>query len=71
MVDNHWAVKVGDLEKNVESRPMVKPKFTNFLESVVREGADELTLRAEDEGVLRTIDTTDVGDSGTGATVRG
>ena len=34
---------------------MVKPKFTaDFLEAVVREGADELTLRAE-EGTLRTF----------------
>ena len=43
---------------------MVKPNFTtDVLEAVVREGADELTLRAE-EGTLRTIiDTADVGDN--------
>ena len=46
---------------------MVKPKFTtDFLEAVVREGADELTLRTEAEGMLRTFtDTTDVGARGT------
>ena len=62
MVDNHEPVKVGDLEKVTESRPVVKPKFTkDFLETVVREGA--LTLLADEEGALRTfIDTTKVGD---------
>ena len=35
---------------------MVKPEFTtDFPEAVVREGADELTLRAEVEGMLRTF----------------
>ena len=28
MVNNHEAVKVGDLQKNMEPRPVVKPKFT-------------------------------------------
>ena len=28
MVDNREAVKVGELDKNVESRKVVKPKFT-------------------------------------------
>ena len=38
-------MKVGNEEKNVESRPVVKPKFTtDFPEAVVGEGADELTL---------------------------
>ena len=65
MVDNREAVKVGDLGKDMESRPVAKPKFTtDFPEAVVREGADELTLRPEEEGMLRTfIDTTDVGDN--------
>ena len=46
MVDNHEAVKVGDLEKTQESRPVEKPKFTtDFHDPLVREGADELTLR--------------------------
>ena len=54
-VDNHEAVKVGDLERSMESRPVVKLKFTTaFTEAVVREGSDELTLRREEEGVLRT-----------------
>ena len=59
MVDNHEAVKDGDLEKNVESRSVVKPKFTTeFLEAVVREAAEELTLRAEEAGAWCTfIDT--------------
>ena len=53
MVDNHVQVKVGDLEKNMKSRTVVKPKFTtDFPEAVVREGADELILRAEQEGML-------------------
>ena len=49
----------------MESKKAVEPKFTaDFLESVVREGEDELTLR-EDEGEEAVpctfIDTTDVG----------
>ena len=52
----------------MESRKVMKPKFTtDFPDAVVREGADELTLRATlraEGGVLRTFsDTTDVGDS--------
>ena len=43
---------------------MVKPMFTtDFLGAAIGEGADELTLRAHEEGVLRTfIDTTNVGN---------
>ena len=50
--------------KNVESRPVVKPKVTtDFLEAAVREGADELMLRREQESMLRTIiHTSNVGD---------
>ena len=33
MVDTH-AVKVGDLENNMESRPVVKPKFTRERQNV-------------------------------------
>ena len=48
MVENHEAVKVGDLQKNMESKKVVRPKFTtHFQDAVIREGADELTLRAE------------------------
>ena len=45
--DNHEAVKVGDLGVNMES--------TDFLEAVVREGADELTLRAEEEHIVNNL----------------
>ena len=63
MVDNYEAVKSWSLG-NMESRPVVKPNFTTDVpQAVVREGADELTLRAE-EGMLRTIiDPADVGDN--------
>ena len=64
MVDNHEAVTHGELDMDVESRKVVKPKCTtDFPGSVVREGADELTLRADEEGALGTfVDTTNVGD---------
>ena len=64
MFDNHEAVRVGGLHKNMESRKVVNPKFTTDLsEAVVREGADELTLRADGGGALHTfIGTTNVGD---------
>ena len=43
-VDNH-EVKIGHQEEILESLSVVMPKFTtDFLEAVVREGADELTL---------------------------
>ena len=56
------------LVKNMESRPVVKLKFTtDFLEAVVRTGADELTLRAHEEGALRSfIDTHEGGTQGWG-----
>ena len=52
MVDTHESVKVGDSEKNMESRKVMKPKFTT---DFPEEGADELTLRCEEEGMLRTF----------------
>ena len=63
-VDNHEAVKVGDLHRETKSKKVEKPKHTTvFRGAVIREGADELTLRAHEEGVLRTcIDTSNVGD---------
>ena len=63
MVASHEEVKVDDLEKNMESRPVEKPKFTiDFPEAVVWGGVDELTLRADEAGALRTfVDTTKVG----------
>ena len=64
MVDNREAVKVCELDKKVKSSKVVEPKFTaDFAEAVVGEGADELTLRADEEGALHTfIDTTNVVD---------
>ena len=61
-------MKVGDFDKNVELKPVVKPKSTtDFPKVVVWQGADELTLRAEEELALRTFtDTKDVGDSSDG-----
>ena len=58
-------MKVVDLDKNVTSKKVVKPKFTTDVREVVtREGADELSLRDEEDGVLRNFtDTSDVGDS--------
>ena len=55
---------MGDVEMNMGSRKVVKPNFTtDYYRAMAREGADEPTLRAEEEGMLRTfIDTTDVGD---------
>ena len=45
---------------------MVKSNFTTgYTGAVIREGADELTLRAHEESVLRTfIDTSKVGKDG-------
>ena len=50
---------VDHLHRETKSKKVVKPKFTtDFSGAVIREGADELTLRAHEEGVLRTfIDT--------------
>ena len=55
-VDNHEAVKVGHLgEENAVEESGEADVTTDFLEAVVRRGADELTLRAEEEGILRTF----------------
>ena len=41
-MDNHEAVKIGELHKAQQSLPAVKPKFTaDFPEVVVRAGADD------------------------------
>ena len=59
MVVNCEAVKVGDLEKNMESRKVAKPNLTtDFPDAVAPEGADQLTLRAE-EGTIWVKMTTD------------
>ena len=64
-MDNHEAVRIGDLEKNSMAIKVVGPKFNteDIPEAAVREGVDELPLRRVEEGMLRTfIDTTNVGD---------
>ena len=65
-MDGQEAVKSGDLEKIQESLPVVKPHFTtDYPEAMVRVGAYGLTVRREEEGMLRAfIDTTNVGDGG-------
>ena len=85
-VDTQQAVNVCDLDKNMESRPVVKPKFTaDFPEAEVREGTDDASKKKKEErrkkkeerrkkkeeDVLRTfIDTKGVGDSTMKATTR-
>ena len=63
-VDNHAAVKIGSLEKGARSKNVVKPRFaTDFPGAVIPEGVDDVRLRADEEGVLRTfINTTNVGN---------
>ena len=62
-VDNQASVKIGDLEKDMMSERVVKPKFrTDFPGAVVREGMDELTLRAHEEGAVRSFIDTNVGN---------
>ena len=44
------------LEKTLESLSVMEPRFiAGFFEAVLREGAEELTLRREDEGTQRTF----------------
>ena len=63
-IGNHAAVKIGNLEKGARSKKVVKPRFaTDFPGAVVPEGVDDVRLRADEEGVLRTfINTTNVGN---------
>ena len=71
MVDNR---EVGELDKNGDGEPrkVVKPNFTTDFPAVVWKGADELTMRADEQGALRTyIDTTNVGDKKMGASSHG
>ena len=45
-VGQHCGKKTGDLQKTLESIPVVKPQFTtNFREAVEREGADDVEKR--------------------------
>ena len=47
--DNHSAVDVGHLRQGTRSLLVKKPKFGEaFSEATIREGADELTLRADE-----------------------
>ena len=64
MVDNHAAEKMVTQKGTWSRGKWRKRKFTtDFLEAGVREGAVELTLRADEKGTLRTfIDTTNVGE---------
>ena len=53
---NHSALDVGDLRRGTESLPVEKPQFSEaFPEATIREGADELTLRADEVGTQRTF----------------
>ena len=61
-MDNHEAVESGDWEKTLGPLPVVKPKCTaDFLEVVVREGADELTLRCAASSTPRMWERADEG----------
>ena len=65
MVDDHEAVKIGELEKTLEPLSVVKPEVTaDVPEAAVREGADELTLR-RGEGTQRTFINFTSGGGGT------
>ena len=55
-VDNRSAVDVGGLRRGTKSIQVKKPQFSEALpEAVIREGADELTLRTEEVASLRTF----------------
>ena len=55
-VDSDAAGKIGDLMKEMRSKTVVTPWFaTYFPRAVVRDGADEVTLRSHEQGVLRTL----------------
>ena len=52
--DNHCAVDVGDLRRGTSSLPVQKPQFSEaFPGATIREGAAELTLRADEVGTQR------------------
>ena len=61
-MDNHIAVDVGGLRRGTRSFRVGKPQFRDaYPETVVREHADELTLRAGEVGPVRTfVDTTHI-----------
>ena len=52
--DNHSAVEAGDLRRGTISVQVKKAQFSEaFPGAIIRDGADELTLRAEEVGVQR------------------
>ena len=52
--DHHSAVDVGDLRRGTISVNVRKPQFSEaFPGAVIRDGADELTLRADEMGAQR------------------
>ena len=52
--DNHSAVDVGHLRKGIKIFNVQKPNFSeDCQEAAIRDGADELTLRAEEVGTLK------------------
>ena len=55
-MDNHEAIRIGDLENRRKSRLVVRPSLPDVQEAVVPEGTDELTPRREEEGMPRTFD---------------
>ena len=65
VVDNQEAVKIGDLEKTLESLLVVDPNFSaDSPDASVREGADAPTLRRGEDGTKRNfIHTATVGDN--------
>ena len=69
--DNYKAMD--GLRRRTKSIQVTKPQFSDaYPEAVIRKGADELTLRAEEVGSLRTfIDTTHTELEELGATAGG
>ena len=58
--DNPGAVDVGDLRQGTRSLEVLKPQFKEaFPVATIREGADELTLRADEVGTLRAFISTE------------
>ena len=64
-MDKHAPIRIGDVEKEKESRKVARPKVTEDVgEAQIREGTDKLTSRTGEGGTLRTFsDTTNVGDN--------
>ena len=58
--DNHSAVDVVDLRQGTRSLEVRKPQFSEaFPEATIREEADELTLRADEEDTQRAFTNTE------------